>query len=58
MIKKGNNGDVVMLMSGDWSTAFRKLSIHPESKMKRLRKRFVWLNLFFPKSWIRNYLLK
>jgi hypothetical protein len=57
-MEKKNSGDIVMLMSGDWSTAFRKLRENSDGEIKKLRKRYVWLNLFLPKTVIKNYLLK
>jgi hypothetical protein len=53
-----NKDDVVMLMSGDWSAAFRKLRSHSDGEIKTLRNRYVWLKMFLPKTWIINFLLR
>ncbi len=53
-----NRGDVVMLMSGDWSAAFRKIQSNSNGEIKKLRNRYTWLNIFLPKAWIRSFLLK
>lgn len=58
MTIRKTNGDITMLMSGDWSNAFRKLQEHSEQDIKELRGKHKILQFFLPKAWVRSLLFK
>jgi hypothetical protein len=50
--------DVELLMNGDWSKAFVALNQNDASRLTKLRRRFVWLNILLPKRTVKNVLTK